>query len=96
MKKELYFDRHSGLQLSALTEDGKLIELGVENEEHKEIAGNIYKGEVVNVIESMNAAFINCGLERNCFLSLSGGDTFADSSRYAAQSGKRRKSKNDI
>ena len=24
MKKELYFDRHSGLQLSALVEDGKL------------------------------------------------------------------------
>ncbi len=95
MKKELYFDRHSGLQLSALTEDGKLIELGVENEEHKEIVGNIYKGEVVNVIESMNAAFINCGLERNCFLSLSGGDTFADSSRYASHSGKRRKTKNN-
>ena len=79
MKQELYFDRHSGLQLSALTEDGRLIELGIENEAHREIVGNIYKGRVVNVIESMNAAFVDCGLERNCFLCLSDGDAFVRS-----------------
>lgn len=92
MKKQLYFDRHSGLSFSALMEEGKLIELGVENEERKEIVGNVYKGKVVNVIESMNAAFINCGLERNCFLSLSGGETFADSSKYETKSKAKRKS----
>lgn len=91
MKKELYFDKHSGLQLSALTEDGKLIELGIENEERKEIVGNIYKGRVVNVIRSMNAAFVDCGLERNCFLCLSDGETFADSSKYDAfETGKKK------
>ena len=84
MKKELYFDRHSGLLLSALVEDGKLIELGIENEEHKDIVGNIYKGRVVNVIESMNAAFVYCGLERNCFLSLSGSETFVNPTKYAS------------
>ncbi len=83
MKQELYFDRHSGLQLSALVEDGRLIELGIENEAHREIVGNIYKGRVVNVIESMNAAFVDCGLERNCFLCLADGDTFAGASGFA-------------
>ncbi len=77
MKQELYFDRHSGLILSALMEDGRLVELGIENEAHREIVGNIYKGRVSNVIESMNAAFVDCGLERNCFLPLSDGDTMA-------------------
>ena len=84
MKQELYFDRHSGLRLSALMEDGRLIELGIENEAHREIVGNIYKGRVVNVIESMNAAFIDCGLERNCFLSLSDGDACAHVAGVAA------------
>ncbi|MBQ9081055.1 MAG: Rne/Rng family ribonuclease [Clostridia bacterium] len=93
MKKELYFDRHSGLQLSALAEDGKLIELGIESEERKEIVGNIYKGRVVNVIASMNAAFIDCGLEKNCFLPLSGGESFADSAYYQAKTDQKRTGK---
>ena len=87
MKQQLYFDRHSGLQISALVEDGKLLELGVENEARRDIVGNIYKGRVVNVIESMNAAFVNCGLEKNCYLSLSSAETFADPSRYTAMAG---------
>lgn len=84
MKKELFFDCHSGLQIAALAEDGKLIELEIENESHRDIVGNIYKGRVVNVIESMNAAFVDCGLERNCYLSLSGGETVVDPKKYDA------------
>ena len=94
MKKELYFDRHSGMQISALAEDGKLVELGLENESHKDIVGNIYKGRVENVIESLNAAFISCGLERNCYLSLSSGEMVVDPSKYDtqyAQGGKEQK-----
>lgn len=82
MKKELFFDRHSGFHIAALAEDGKLIELGLENESRKDIVGNIYKGKVVNVIESMNAAFIDCGLERNCYLSLAGTETVVDPNKY--------------
>ncbi|MBR7100190.1 MAG: Rne/Rng family ribonuclease [Clostridia bacterium] len=93
MKKELYFDRHSGLQLSALVEDGKLVELGIENEERKEFVGNIYKGRVVNVIESMNAAFVDCGLERNCFLPLSDDEALDVVSKYATKTEKRRRKK---
>ncbi len=84
MKKHLYFDKHSGLILAALTDNGNLIELAIEREENKDLVGNIYKGKVINVIESMNAAFVDCGLEKNCFLSLSGGESFADESKYHA------------
>jgi ribonuclease G len=82
MKKELFFDRHGGLLISALAENGILTELNIENEFHKDIVGNIYKGRVVNVIESMNAAFVACGLERNCYLSLAGTETSIDPTKY--------------
>lgn len=82
MKRQLYFDSHSGIQAAAIAEDGKLVEINIESRANADIIGNIYKGKVVNVIESMNAAFVNCGLERNCYLPLSGRETVTDSSRY--------------
>lgn len=85
MKKELFFDRHSGLQIAALAEDGRLIELGIEKECDRNLVGNIYKGRVVNVIDSMNAAFVDCGLERNCYLPLTGGETVVDPGKYDAK-----------
>ncbi len=70
MKKEWYFDRFCGQQLAVYMEDGKIVEVGVENEEHRELVGNIYKGRVSNVVAGMQAAFISCGLEKNCYLPL--------------------------
>ena len=69
MKKEWFFDRYCGQQFAALTEDGKLTEFHVEKEAHGEIVGNVYKGKVTNVLAGMNAAFISCGLQKNCYLS---------------------------
>src|SRR5690606_2372510 len=34
----------------------------------KRMVGNIYKGRVVNVLPGMQAAFVDIGLEKNCFL----------------------------
>ncbi len=42
--------------------------------------GNIYKGKVVNVVSGMNAAFIHCGLAKNCYLSME--ETYTDYSKY--------------
>ena len=69
MKKEWFFDRYCGQQFVALLEDGKLAEFAAEKETGGEIVGNIYKGRVMNVLSGMQAAFISCGLERNCYLS---------------------------
>ncbi|MDR7463119.1 MAG: Rne/Rng family ribonuclease, partial [Armatimonadota bacterium] len=50
----------------AVTEDGTLVNIFVERGEP--LAGNIYKGKVVNVLPGMEAAFVDIGLERNAFL----------------------------
>ena len=73
MKKEWYFDRFCGEQIVAYAEDGKIIEIRAENEESGDIVGNIYKGRVANVVVGMQAAFVSCGMERNCYLPLDEG-----------------------
>ena len=78
--KEWFLDRYCGRQFAALLENGKLTEFSSENEPRQSCAGNIYKGVVVNVLSGMNAAFINCGLEKNCYLSME--ETYTDYTKY--------------
>lgn len=70
MKREWFFDRFCGVQLVAYAEDGILMEAAVEKEKQGDEIGNIYKGKVKNVVEGMQAAFVDCGMERNCYLPL--------------------------
>ena len=70
MKKEWFFDRFCGEQIVAYAEDGILKEAAVESETQGDELGNIYKGIVKNVVEGMQAAFVDCGMERNCYLPL--------------------------
>ena len=79
-KKEWFLDRYCGHQFAALLENGKLTEFFCEKEPRATCVGNIYKGKVVNVISGMNAAFINCGLSKNCYLSMS--ETYTDYTKY--------------
>ncbi|MBQ8308564.1 MAG: Rne/Rng family ribonuclease [Clostridia bacterium] len=80
MKKEWFFDRYCGQQFAALVEDGKLAEFSAEKESCGDIVGNIYKGRVTNVLSGMNAAFISCGLAKNCYLSME--ETYTDYTKY--------------
>ena len=73
MKKEWFFDRFCGEQTVAYAEDGKLIEVRSENEKSGDVVGSIYKGRVSNVVAGMQAAFVSCGMERNCYLPLDEG-----------------------
>ncbi len=73
MKKEWFFDRFCGEQIVVYAEDGKIVEVGAESEKHGDVLGNIYKGRVKNVVHGMQAAFIACGMERNCYLPLNEG-----------------------
>jgi ribonuclease E len=55
----------------AVVEDGRLEELFIERESSEHHVGNVYKGRVENVEPSIQAAFVDCGLERNGFLHVS-------------------------
>jgi ribonuclease G len=49
-------------------DEWKVAELYVERRGRRSIVGNIYKGQVDNVLPGMEAAFVDIGLERNGFL----------------------------
>lgn len=73
MKKEWFFDRFCNEQLVVYAEDGKIVEVSSEHEPNGDVLGNIYKGRVSNVVAGMQAAFVSCGMERNCYLPLNEG-----------------------
>ncbi|MDE7265588.1 MAG: hypothetical protein K2N52_04870, partial [Clostridia bacterium] len=68
-KRTIYFNNYCGFDQAAVTEDGKLIEFNFEKRSGGAVVGNIYKGRVETVLPGMQAAFVNCGLERNCYVS---------------------------
>jgi ribonuclease E len=55
----------------AILEDGVLEELYVERSSHESYVGNIYKGKIVNIEPSIQAAFVDFGVGRNGFLHVS-------------------------
>src|SRR5690606_2785581 len=55
----------------AVIEDGVLEELYVERTSHESYVGNIYKGRIVNIEPSIQAAFVDFGVGRNGFLHVS-------------------------
>ncbi|MBA4016548.1 MAG: ribonuclease E [Pirellula sp.] len=55
----------------AIIEDGLLEELYIERSSQNNYVGNIYKGKVVNLEPSIQAAFVDFGVGRNGFLHIS-------------------------
>ena len=55
----------------AIVEDGILEELYVERNSLENYVGNIYKGRIVNIEPSIQAAFVDFGVGRNGFLHVS-------------------------
>lgn len=55
----------------AILEDGTLEELYIERTSQDNLVGNIYKGRVVNLEPSIQAAFVDFGVGRNGFLHVS-------------------------
>lgn len=55
----------------AIVEDGILEELYIERSSQESYVGNIYKGRIVNIEPSIQAAFVDFGIGRNGFLHVS-------------------------
>ena len=67
-KRELIVSVDVGEKRVAVLEDGQVAEVYLERPERRSIAGNIYLGQVDNVLPGMEAAFVEIGLEKNGFL----------------------------
>src|SRR6056297_3563518 len=55
----------------AILENGRLDELYIERKSQESYAGNIYRGKIVNIEPSIQAAFVDFGVGRNGFLHVS-------------------------
>ncbi len=52
----------------AILEDGRLAECLIERVNHRQLSGNIYKGQVTSIVPGMEAAFVDIGEHKNAFL----------------------------
>lgn len=84
-RKTIFFDSYCGYAVAAVVESGKITEFNFEKKDNVSIIGNVYKGRVESVLPGMNAAFVNCGLERNCYLSAD--DIYPDTGKYECENG---------
>src|SRR5699024_7798120 len=64
----MYFNMVTREQRAAIVENGKVVEVIVEQPNKKELVHNIYVGKVVNVLPGMQAAFVDIGEKKNGFL----------------------------
>lgn len=71
MQQNMLVNVHEDETRIALTEDNQLVDLHIEQTARERTVGNIYRGVVVKVNPSFQAAFIEYGESRNGFLSLS-------------------------
>ena len=68
MKKEIIINASIDETRIAILEDNQLIELYVERPDSKRMVGNIYLGKIKNVVDAIQAAFVDIGLKQNGFL----------------------------
>ncbi len=72
MERKLLLEEAFGCLRAALLEDGKLVELRVEEQGGGSRAGSIYKARVQNILPGIQAAFVDIGENKNAYLPLEG------------------------
>ena len=68
MKKILINGNSSEETRIATLDNGKLIDLDIENVDREQKKANVYKGYISRIEPSLNAIFVNYGEEKNGFL----------------------------
>jgi ribonuclease E len=72
MKKEMLINMSQSEECRiAVLENGVLEELYTERASQNNFVGNIYRGRIVNLEPSIQAAFVDFGVGRNGFLHIS-------------------------
>src|SRR5271156_927518 len=94
MKKEMLINVLQPEEIRiAIVEDGQLEELYVERTSRESYVGNIYKGRIVNIEPSIQAAFVDFGVGRNGFLHVS--DVEPSYYRHLEEGGRERGGRGD-
>lgn len=66
--KEIILNKEDGITQAILLEDGKIVEQYDDSKDEGAVEGNIYCGIVQNVLQGMQAAFVNIGEDKNAFM----------------------------
>ncbi|MCH8018962.1 S1 RNA-binding domain-containing protein, partial [candidate division KSB1 bacterium] len=94
MKKEIIINSSIGETRIAIQENGRLVELFVEQPEHERMVGDIYLAKVVNVVKGIHAAFVDIGHSQDAFLHFSDiGDKLLDYKDFINVNGKQSSSR---
>lgn len=71
MRKEIVINADKEQTRIAIVENGELVELRMENQEHERTIGNIFLGRVRRIMPSIQAAFVDIGQKQDAFLHFS-------------------------
>ncbi|MDD5772481.1 MAG: Rne/Rng family ribonuclease [bacterium] len=80
VKREIFINVGQKDTRVALRENGRLCEIFWEKRETGRLVGSVYKGKISRVIPGIQAAFVDIGLEKNAYLSLSDAGFLGDDS----------------
>ena len=69
--KELVVSQNRHATKLGILEDGQLVEVYFQGSDEYSLAGSVHKGRVTRVLPGMQSAFVDLGLERDCFLYVS-------------------------
>jgi len=64
----IFIDSSNGLNRVGIVEDDRLVEFHFEKTGEEKLVGNIYRGRVINVLQGMEAAFVDIGESKNAYL----------------------------
>ncbi len=68
--KRLVFTKYEGSIVCVLFDGNLPVEINIESAQRPGLLGNIYTGKVKDVKKNINAAFVDIGMEKNCYYSL--------------------------
>lgn len=66
----IFIDSNEKLNRVGIVEDDRLVEFYSEEVENEALLGNVYRGRVTNVLNGMDAAFVDIGVGKNAYLHL--------------------------
>jgi ribonuclease G len=64
----IYVDSSDNINKICIVEDGRLVEYYRDDQLKQGLLGNVYRGKVINVLQGMEAAFVDIGIGRNAYL----------------------------
>lgn len=66
----IFIDSKDDINKVGIIENNRLVEFYSEEVKHEALLGNVYRARVVNVLQGMEAAFVDLGEEKNAYLHL--------------------------